>query len=246
MALEINLSGKSVLVTGAGRGLGVDIVKSLHAQNAIVYALGRNQDTLKELKQECPNIHIVLADLENWDETRRAVEAIGPIDCLVNNAALLLFRPLLDLTHDDFMKMVNVNLTSVLNICQVVAKGMVKAGKGGSIVNVSALATETGHFGITGYAASKAALDRLTWGLAMELGQYQIRVNTVNPTIMETDMSAGVRSNPEKFNEHLRRTPLGRIPTRDEVVNTILFVLSDLSPMTTGEKIFVDGGYRRA
>jgi L-xylulose reductase len=244
MALTISFKGKKVLITGAARGLGHDLVKVLYAQEAVVFALARNPDNLAKLKEEFPKITTICVDLGDWNATRAAVEKVGPVDCLVNNAAVAEVKPFLNITQEHFDSAMTTNVKAVVNVSQVVANGMIAAGTGGSIINVSSIASKVYSKNITMYCTSKAAMDMLTKSMAVELGPHKIRVNSVNPCIFETDMSKNfLKLFPDGGPEYQSRAPLKRIANSEEIVNTILFLMSDAAPMINAETLLVDGGF---
>ncbi|XP_057681708.1 L-xylulose reductase-like [Corythoichthys intestinalis] len=241
--MEISFKGKEALVTGAGKGIGRATALALALCGANVTVLSRTQSDLDSLVKECPSIVPVCVDLSDWKATEAALKNIGPIDLLVNNAACAKLQPFLEVTPDQFDQSFNVNVKAVLNVSQIVARGMIARGSGGSIVNVSSQASQRALKNHTVYCATKAALDMLTKVMALELGPHQIRVNSVNPTVVMTEMGRRGWSDPEKVKTMTSRIPLGRFAEVDEVVNSILFLLSDKSTMTNGVSLPVDGGF---
>ncbi|XP_018897857.2 L-xylulose reductase-like [Bemisia tabaci] len=240
--MEFNFEGKTILVTGAGQGIGRGICLRLAKSGAKVLALSRTRGPLEELAQENPNIEPIVVDLDGWAETRRALENIGPVDGLVNNAAIAKINHFFDITEDDFDKSFGVNVKAAINVAQVVAKGMVER-RNGSIVNVSSQSAMKGHEDHTIYCSTKAALDGVTRVMALELGKYNVRTNSVNPTIVLTKMGANWWSEPSRGEPALQRIPLGRFAEVDEVADAVMFLLSDKSSMINGISLLVDGGY---
>lgn len=240
--MEIKLDGKKALVTGAGKGIGRDIAKKLVEYGAETYALSRTQTDLDSLKAEVPSIHVIQVDLSDWDQTRETVTKIGHVDFLVNNAGVGLVAKFLELTKEDLEMSMNVNFNAVFNVSQVVAKRMVEKGEGGSIVNISSAASTGALEDHSAYCPSKAAVDMLTKCMALELGPHKIRINSVNPTVVWTPMAEKNWSDPKKSGPLLSRIPLGKFVAIEDVVNTVVFLLSDKSAMITGECIRVDGG----
>ncbi|CAG7819459.1 unnamed protein product [Allacma fusca] len=241
--MEISYKGKKVLVTGAGRGIGRDLVVTLAKQGATVYALTKTAELLQQLQKELPSIRPVLVDLTNWEETKAALENIEAVDHVVNNAGVAVSKPLLETTGDDFDWIFGVNVKALLNVTQVMVKKMIAAGIQGSVINVSSVSAQKTAPGLSVYCASKAAVDMLTKSMANEWGQHKIRVNSVNPTIVWTDMGKQLWTDPAKSEPILSRIPLGRFANIDEVINAILFIMSDKASMTTGETFLIDGGY---
>ncbi|XP_043957889.1 L-xylulose reductase [Gambusia affinis] len=241
--MEISFAGKQALVTGAGKGIGRATALALARCGARVTAVTRTQADLNSLVQECPAIVPVCVDLVDWAATEAALKDVGPIDLLVNNAAYAKLQPFLEVTPDQFDLMFNVNVKAVLHVSQMVAGGMKARGSGGSIVNVSSQASQRALRDHAVYCATKGALDMLTKVMALELGPHQIRVNSVNPTVVMTKMGRLGWSDPEKAQTMKSRIPLGRFAEEEDVVNCILFLLSEKSSMVNGVALPVDGGH---
>uniref|UniRef100_A0AAQ5YN87 Ketoreductase domain-containing protein n=1 Tax=Amphiprion ocellaris TaxID=80972 RepID=A0AAQ5YN87_AMPOC len=235
--MEISFRGKHALVTGAGKGIGRATALALARCGARVTAVTRTQADLDSLLQECASITPVCVDLSDWGATEAALQDVGPIDLLVNNAACANLQPFLEVTPDKFD-----HLTPLLYTI-IVARGMKARGSGGSIVNVSSQASQCALRDHAVYCATKGALDMLTKVMALELGPHQIRVNSVNPTVVMTEMGRLGWSDPEKSKTMMSRIPLGRFAEVEDVVNSILFLLSDKSNMTNGVTLPVDGGF---
>ncbi|KAI5934076.1 L-xylulose reductase isoform X2 [Manis javanica] len=241
--MELGLAGRRALVTGAGKGIGRSTVQALHSAGAQVVAVSRTRADLDSLVRECPGVEPVCVDLGNWEATEQALGSVGPVDLLVNNAAVALLQPFLEVTKEACDASFDVNLRAVLQVSQIVARGMVARGAPGSIVNVSSQASQRALTHHSVYCTTKSAVDMLTKVMALELGPYKIRVNAVNPTVVMTPMGQANWSDPQKAKTMLDRIPLGRFAEVDNVVDTILFLLSDRSSMTTGSTVPVDGGF---
>lgn len=240
-----NFASKKYLVTGAGRGLGRAIAKTLSERGSKVYALSLSKGPLEILVSENPDIVPISANVGNWEELREKLKDIEVLDGLVNNAAATkdALRPCFEWTKDLFETAVNVNLLGAINATQVIAKKMVDAKRPGSIVNISSVTSLQAHAQALPYVVSKAGLDMATKQFALELGPYNIRVNSVNPTLVLTDnvkeyIESGIRLD-ELF---LSKTPMKRLPEVSEVVEPILYLLSDQSSMVNGTINIIDGG----
>lgn len=240
--MEIQFQGKRALVTGAGKGIGRAIAKKLVECGAETIALSRTQADLDSLKAEVQEIIPVLCDVADFDATRKIVQNLGPIHLLVNNAGITRLGSFLEFSMKDFEDVLNVNTKAVFNISQVVAKGMVERGGGGSIVNISSVASTRALDEHIAYCTSKSAVDSITRVMALELGKHKIRVNSVNPTVTWTDMAAFAWSDPAKSGPMLAKIPMGKFVELEDVVNTVLFLLSDKSAITTGQHVVLDGG----
>ncbi|ODM87126.1 L-xylulose reductase, partial [Orchesella cincta] len=228
------------LVTGAGRGNRRAIVGKLHAQGAIVYALSKNPDNLKKLKRRVFKQAI-----------KTALEPIETVDCVINNAGIYEPTEFVTTTTESFDNHFNINLKAVLVVSQIMAKKMIERGKGGSIVNMSSVSAQRPEPGCAIYCCSKAALDMLTKTMAVELGPHKIRVNSVNPGNVDTDMNRPESyANKEElelvdkgFQSILDKTPTGVVwMPMDDIVNTTLFLASNLTSQITGQCLAVDGG----
>uniref|UniRef100_A0A8C8TZT9 Carbonyl reductase [NADPH] 2 n=1 Tax=Peromyscus maniculatus bairdii TaxID=230844 RepID=A0A8C8TZT9_PERMB len=242
--MKLSFSGLRALVTGAGKGIGRDTVKALHASGAKVVAVTRTNADLVSLAKECPGIEPVCVDLGDWEATEKALGGIGPVDLLVNNAAIVIAQPFLEATKEAFDRSFHVNVRSVLQVSQMVAKGMIDRGVAGSIVNVSSIVAYVTFPGLANYCSTKGAMTMLTKAMAMELGPHKIRVNSVNPTVVLTDMGKKVTEDAAEFAKKLKeRHPLRKFAEVEDVVNSILFLLSDSSASTSGSGILVDAGY---
>lgn len=224
-------------------GIGKQLALRLSKHGGQVVALSKTKKNLEKLCAEDPRIETVCVDLSDWHATRKAVQSVLPIDLLVNNAAVASLNPFLDATEDDCDAMFNVNMKSILNVSQVVAKDMIERKVAGSIVNLSSQASQAALKDHAIYCASKSALDMLSKCMALELGPHNIRTNTVNPTVIMTEMGKLGWSNPEKAETMLSKIPLRRFGEVSEVVDAVVFLLSDRSSMINGATLPVDGGF---
>ncbi|KAL5019808.1 hypothetical protein ScPMuIL_002700 [Solemya velum] len=238
--LKTDFTGKRALVTGAGRGLGKAITRALVERGAMVFALDKMQENLVILKEELPSVQIICVDLQNWDETRKAVSEAGPIDYLVNNAGYLAYKPILETSRQEIDDMLGVNLRAMINVSQVIGSGMVERGQVGSIVNISSVASHRYDKNAGIYCTTKAAVDMLTRSLAKELGPYNIRVNSVNPSLMMTEMVTLVVQ--DRFEQYIQNNAVPRAVEIDDVVKMIMFQLSDNANSMTGANVLVDAG----
>ncbi|MCV7279537.1 SDR family oxidoreductase [Mycolicibacterium flavescens] len=237
-----DFTGRAVLVTGATGGIGAATVRRLVADGATVYAGGRNVDGLAALADET-GAHPVPFDLTSEDDVRDAVSGL-PVDGVVNCGG---FGGEIATPQDTdiavFDKVISINARGSLLVIKHVAPGMIQRGRGGAIVNVSSQASLVALPGHISYGSSKAAVDNITRVSALELGPHNIRVNSVNPTVVMTEMSASHWGHPEVGPPFLAQMPLGRWATEDEIAGPIVFLLSDDAAMITGVCLPIDGGY---
>jgi len=233
---------KRVLVTGAGKGIGREIATMLHRFNARVVALSRTEKDLQKLQEEI-GCETIVAELGDPDSAKRAAEQAGDIDLLVNNAAIAILEPFLKTSVDAWDKTMAVNLRAVLLVSQIVARQMIERGVAGSIVNVSSMASFQALRDHAAYCVSKAGLDQLTAVMAVELGQHGIRVNSVNPTVVLTEMGKRAWSDPVKGGPMLARIPLGRFAECEDIASVVCFLLTDGAAMLNGLALRIDGGF---
>jgi L-xylulose reductase len=238
----MTFEGKTVLVTGAGKGIGRATAKLLAARGASVVALSRSQRDLDSLKEEigCRTIAVDLADAE---ATRAATRQALSVDYLVNCAGTTELDPFLDMPMETFDAIMAVNCRAPLIVAQEYARDRVGRGAKGAIVNVSSLSAFIGFADHTAYCASKGALDAATRVMANELGRKGIRVNAVNPGVTLTPMAEKAWSDPAKSGPMLARMPLGRFVQPEEVASVIAYLLSDDAAMINGVFMPVDAGF---
>lgn len=200
-------------------------------------------DTLaSEINDETRLVPVCL-DVGDWVETeQKLADHFDSIDYLVNNAGCAIEFAVDEVEEAGLDRMLNVNLKGPLNLIRLVAPGM-KKRRYGSIVNVSSISGVAALDGHVGYAATKAALDMVTRVSSKELAAFNVRVNSVNPTVVWTQMGREHWADDVKRNTMLSRTPIGRFAEVDEVVKPILFLLSDQSSMINGIYMPIDGGF---
>ena len=238
----MSLEGKSVLVTGAGKGIGRATVADLVRRGMRVIALSRDPADLAEIEAEygCRTLAVDLADAQ---ATRAAARAALPFDYLVNNAGIAALQSVLDTTVESFDAVMAVNARAPLILSQEYARDLIARGQKGAIVNVSSISSFIGFADHAAYCASKAALDGLTRVMANELGRKGIRVNGVHPVITLTPMAMKAWSDPAKSDPMRQRIPLGRFVEPPEVASVIAYLLSDDAAMVNGVDLPIDGGF---
>jgi NAD(P)-dependent dehydrogenase (short-subunit alcohol dehydrogenase family) len=237
-----DFTGRTIIVTGAGKGIGRATARYLQARGAGVVALSRSAEDLAGLAAEigCRTIAVDLADA---DATRAAAIAALPADLLVNCAGTTELDGFLDLPVETFDRIMSVNCRAPMIVAQEFARALIGRGERGAIVNVSSLSSFIGFADHAAYCASKGALDGLTRVMANELGRRGIRVNGVHPVVTLTPMAEKAWSDPAKSTPMLNRIPLGRFVEPDEVAAAIAFLLSDAAAMVNGIDLPVDGGF---
>lgn len=236
------LDSRTVLVTGASGGIGGATVRQLVQAGADVIAAGRSEDALNKLASET-GCRTLPFDLTSEEGVRRAVEGLdlwGVVNCGGFGGEIA--TPM-ETDISVFDKVISINSRGALLVTKYASQSMIRLGKGGSIVNVSSQAALVALAGHISYAASKAALDSITRVSALELGRYGIRVNSVNPTVVMTEMSAFYWGRPEIGEPFLNAMPLHRWATEDQIAAPIVFLLGDGASMISGVTLPIDGGF---
>ncbi|MBS0297796.1 MAG: SDR family oxidoreductase [Proteobacteria bacterium] len=244
---SFRLDGKRALITGAGRGIG--------AAGAVVFAQAGAEVTLcartgaevealaAEIRAAGLQADAFTLDVTDLDAVRREIAARGPFDILLNNAGQNRIRPITEISEEDYDAVLGLNLKAALFVAQAVAKGLLAAGRPGSIINVS---SQMGHIGGAGrslYSASKFALEGLTKCMAIDLAPHNIRVNTICPTFIDTALTRPILQDTAFRDYVLSRIKLGRLGRMDELSGPLLLLASDASSLMTGSALMVDGGW---
>ncbi len=242
-----SLTGKVALITGGGSGIGFDIAKCMVAAGATVVITGRREDPLKEaISQLGSNAHYKVNDvtqLSALDALVQDIEAtIGPIDILVNNAGINMKKPALEVSDEDFSRIVHTNLNAVFALTRACAKGMV-ARKSGSIIMISSMAAYYGIDRVVAYAASKSGVEGMVRVLASDLSKYNVRINAIAPGFIETNMmKTAMQSDPDRMHKALDRTPMGHFGKPENIGWAAVFLASEAASYITGASLPVDGG----
>jgi gluconate 5-dehydrogenase len=236
-----DISGRTALVTGSSRGIGRALARGLHEAGCTVVLHGRDAAAVERAAAELPGAHHVAFDVADPEAVARGIAAVGTLDILVNNAGVQHREPLLELSEADWRRVLDTNLTSAFLVARAVAGGMVERGRG-KIVNVASLQAELARPGIGAYAAAKGGLKMLTRSMCAEWGSAGVQVNAIGPGYFETDLTRALVEN-EAFSAWVReRTPAGRWGRVEELVGTLLFLVSPAADYVNGQIIYVDGG----
>lgn len=245
-APSFRLDGKQALVTGGSRGIGLACAFALAAAGAKVTIAARDQAGLDAARELLANhglpIEVLVLDVTDSAAVRTAVSALGPVHVLVNNAGGNRPGLMKDMSAQDIEAVLALNITSSMLVAQAVIDGLVAASEPGSIINLS---SQYGHIGAPEralYSAAKHGVEGYTKSLAWEVGRYGIRVNTVAPSMIETDMTRARLAEPGVRDSLASKAALGRIGQPEDLMGAILFLASDASSYVTGTSIRVDGG----
>ncbi len=243
----MKLKDKVALVTGSARGIGKAIALRL-AQEEVCVGLVDLRDTrpLAQQMQASGYTAVPLSvDITDYESVTRAVDTVvrkyGEIDILVNNAGIIVRGTILELSHEDWQRVMNVNVNGTFNCCKAVIPQMVKQSYG-RIVNITSIAGKMGDItAAPAYGASKGAINTFTKSLARQLAGYNITVNAVAPHAIETDMSA--EWSDEKRRKVINSIPLKRLGKPEEVAEAVVFLVSEGASFITGEVLDMNGGY---
>ena len=246
------LAGKVAVVTGASKGIGAEIAEELAAEGASVvvnYASSKTgaDAVVDRITHRDGRAVAVRADLSKPEDVRRLFEesrkAFGKIDILVNNAGIYEFAPLEAITPEHFHKQFNLNVLGLLLATQTAVKHF--GPEGGSVINISSVVATTAVPNASAYSGTKAAVDAITRSLAQELGPRKVRVNAVNPGMVETEGLHSANIAESEFRKQIEaRTPLGRIGQPQDIAPAVVFLASPDSSWITGETLYISGGHR--
>ncbi|PLS16298.1 2-deoxy-D-gluconate 3-dehydrogenase [Bacillus sp. M6-12] len=244
------LDGKTAVVTGAGRGIGKAIAVGLAEAGADVAIMSRTESDLQEtaamIEAAGRKAYIRALDVTQREQIQQAVAAImdefKEINILVNNAGMNIRSKALDVTDEEWQKIMDTNLKSAFMMSQEIGRNMADNKNGASIISISSVGGHTALRTGVVYAATKAAMIQMTKVLALEWGMSGIRVNSLGPWYFKTPLTEKLLSDEEYVNDILAVTPLNRIGELPEIVGPAVFLASDASSYITGQTLFVDGG----
>jgi dehydrogenase/reductase SDR family member 4 len=247
--LNFSLKGKVAIVTGGSRGIGKAIALGFAEAGADITIADINFDEATKTVAEIKALHrralavetniSIKSQVDNM--VAKTVEELGTIDILVNDAAINIMRPLIDLREDGWDKVMNVDLKGYFLCSQAAAKVMMGKQRG-NIINMVSTGAAKAAPGLGAYSIAKAGVVMLTKLLAVELASYNIRVNAIGPYLVKTAFSQPMWADPDACKSLEASIPLGRIAEPQDILSTALFLASDASSYITGQTIFVDGG----
>lgn len=249
-APNFRVDGQRALVTGGSRGIGYCASLALAQAGAKVTMVARSIDTLQSAQQEllsegftCEIVQLDVTDPEAVDQTLGALE---PFQILVNNAGMNRPKYLVDVKNEDIDAVFDLNIKAAFYVTRQVTQQLLAAQLPGSIINISSQMGVVGSPRRTLYCASKHALEGMTKSLAWELGEANIRVNTICPTFIETDMTAPMFADARFKKWVIEKIALGRLGQLEEIMGAIVFLASPASSLMTGSALMLDGGWSAA
>ncbi|MDC0628469.1 SDR family oxidoreductase [Pelagibacteraceae bacterium] len=245
---DIDLKGKTALVTGATKGLGRGAAIAIAQAGGNIIALGRNQKELNSLEKIIKKLKVkyksINCDVNDYNKIKLYISNLKSLDILVNNAGTNIPESFLNVKNSSMEKILNVNIKAVFNVAQLCANQIIKLKKkSGSIINISSI------FGIvagqkrTVYSMTKFGVEGLTKGMAIDLARYNIRVNSVCPNIVLTPRTKKYFADKD-YNKYIKEnTPLDKVVTVSDVATSVTFLASEASSMITGTSLIIDGGW---
>ena len=235
------------LITGASSGIGLGCAVALAEAGSHVVLSARNigglNDVVDAIQSKGLSAKAMMLDVTNTNSIRESIENQDPFDILVNSAGLGRHSPSKDTLVEDFDDVMNVNLRGAYFVTQAVAKGLIKAKKPGSLINISSQMGHVGGVDRAVYSASKHAVEGFTKAMAIEWGPHQIRVNTICPTFIRTPLTQSTFDNPERRKWIEDKIKLGRIGEVEDIMGAVVFLASDASSLITGSALMIDGGW---
>lgn len=241
------LDGKKALVTGASSGIGLGCAAALAEAGAHVVLAARGAAKLGQAVESIVSgggsAEGTLLDVADLAATEQAVADHGPFDILVNSAGFAKHSPAIETTPDDFDAVMGVNLRGAYFLTAKVAKGLLEAGRPGSLINVSSQMGHVGGVDRAAYCASKHAVEGFTKAMAIEFGPHKIRVNTVCPTFIRTPLTEQTFDRPERVKWIEEKIKLGRVGEVTDIMGAVVFLASDAAALITGTSLMIDGGW---
>ncbi len=244
---SLRLDGLRALATGASSGIGLGCAVALAEAGADVVLASRNIKALNEVAQAIKvkgfSVETLELDISDLSSITSVFKDQKPFDVLVNSAGLGRHSPATETIVDDFDEVMDVNLRGAYFLTQSVAKGLIKAKKPGSLINISSQMGHVGGVDRAVYAASKHAVEGFTKAMAIEWGSHQIRVNTICPTFIRTPLTQSTFDNPDRKKWIEDKIKLGRVGEVEDVMGAVVFLASNASSMITGSALMIDGGW---
>ena len=244
-----DLTGKNILITGSGSGIGFALAKGLGHAGASIILNGRNKEKLalaeKKLSNEGINVHSLIFDVTNSQNVKKAIRNFenktGSVDVLINNAGINIREPFEGFSEEKWKHVLDININGTMIVSQQVAPYMI-ARKSGKIITICSMQSELGRPSIVPYTVSKGAVKMLTKALCTEWARYNIQVNGIGPGYFETELTKPLKDDPQFDKWLCNRTPANRWGKPEELVGAAVFLASQASNYVNGQIVYVDGG----
>jgi NAD(P)-dependent dehydrogenase (short-subunit alcohol dehydrogenase family) len=244
-----HLTDKIAIVTGGGSGIGRRVAMAFSEFEAKLISADIDQKAadlvVSKIKGQGGEAIAIRMDVTHPDEVHEMVNTVlstfGRIDILFNNAGISIRGPAESFPLEDWNKVIGVNLTGMFTCAQAVGRVMIKQGKG-KIINTASVSAKLGHPGNLAYSAAKHGVVGMTKVMAVEWGKYGVSVNCIGPGVIKTAMTMKAFSDPEKYQELVRKVPLGRLGEPDDLIGAVVFLASEASNYVTGQTIYIEGG----
>lgn len=244
---SFRLDGQRALITGGSSGIGLGCAVALAEAGADITVAARDAGKLatvvSEMKQAGMNAHALTLDITDIAATETAVDENGPFDILVNSAGLAKHSPAAETSVADYDAVSDINIKAAYFLTRAVARGLIAAGKPGSLINISSQMAHVGGIDRAVYCASKHAVEGFTKSMAIEWGPLGIRVNTICPTFIRTPLTEQTFSNPERVAWIEEKIKLGRVGEVEDIMGAVVFLASAASSLVTGSSLLIDGGW---
>lgn len=246
----LDLTSRTAVVIGGTSGIGLTLAKGLAEAGADVVPTGRRADlvrsaayAIQKLGRKSLAISCDITDRSSVEALSAAVaKELGPVDILVNSAGTTQRTPVLDVTEEEWNRIVDINVNGTLRACQVFGRGMIERGYG-RIINIASLSSFVAWHEVAAYGASKSAVASLTKSLATEWARYGVCVNALVPGVFRTEMNSALLDGTPRAQEVLMRTPMRRFGKLEELVGAAVFLASDAASFVNGHLLVVDGGF---
>ncbi len=247
---SLDLKSKVAVVIGGTSGIGLTLAKGLAKAGADVVATGRRADLVRSAADEIRALGRKSLAVPSDVTDRASIEALlaavekefGKVDILLNSAGITRRTPTVDVSEDEWSRIMETNLTGTLRTCQIFGRKMIER-KYGRIINIASVASGRGFFEVAAYAASKSGVVSLTQTLAMEWAQHGVCVNAIAPGVFRTDLNKGLLDGTARGQEFITRTPMRRFGDLPELVGAAVFLASDSASFVNGHVLAVDGGF---
>nr|WP_263327052.1 glucose 1-dehydrogenase [Neobacillus sp. Marseille-Q6967] len=250
MSYFSEINNQKVIVTGGSKGIGKEIAMSFAKLGANVVITGRDEKLLTkvtaELKKYSSHCSYIVADIQSVHEiynmVDKAIQFLGGLDVLVNNAGVNIPKPATEVTEEDWDTVIDTNLKGTFFTSQRAGKYMIAQNKG-KIINIVSQMAFVGYIKRSAYCSSKGGAVQLTKALAVEWAPYNVKVNAVAPTFIETELTSTMFKDGDFYKDVLNRIPLGKLAQPSDVAGAVMYLASDMANFVTGETLKVDGGW---